>query len=1182
MFNGLLNHSDLNYHTYYTTYAPLHNVGIASYTMNSLRGYFEDNVVTIYNLFHEPIYNATATQTRSLLSRIEQDYKKLIGDVSPGDMAGLPCIFEFKEDTLSYEYTTDFLPPGQSLKQFVTAYDKVFHSSAGAVTQEDKDLMKAVAKVHNSLSGCISFQPSITLGGSSSSTGPEISLVLKNKKNNNNSNSRIITIKGSPVITDIPRRSTGAKYGFRETDRSQIGEYNTVSEGSIQNPKNTVTAPLKLIYNPSLSLWEGGTQQILARLLTDIDAPDIQDATAETLENMTITGAYDSESTQYISQFTVGVAMPMSVEKGNPYMFGPNFKESDTIKEKIRVVNRAPRDFKTGDVVMCSCIDGEWIVQGFDLGKPRKPTAKINKWTYSKMFVNSDSFFRDNRFLTLGDKLLDDGTPARMKYANKISPDYYEQNRRNKYYMDMFPNADPPSKLMAEADNGRQFSEMTNISAIAMLNLKPFLDAASALGSALPVFDDFEPSNSYIQVTIFDHLGPHMGGNSPLGTLIGRTNANYPQFQRLDDMQPRDYGSDLPFFWGPTFPDGYSSAHVQAFKTRAQGTDIEQLPLGGSHITAGESDALSLDPNKNLLIDPFPLMFADSRDGNLKQLPAEVATNGSPNGKFSYPISDWNRLFSFEGAYKNLVDQYANFMADGYRLYRAVYEKLSDPPAAEGQSKPKYDFYALDPVNPAIIQFSPLQAELALHSANPPAVAAYLDGSPWRHIRPDAEGTSLWGKALQRNTYVDFSQGVAWGPLTLSPSDSPLGLSFWPDSSDLKPKTNLYGIIAAKNKMTVKNGGSINFTTKQSFGQDKSFLFAGAGGFNISIVLANAASFAMISNSSGGNDRAIKQWGSYADNYNSVGTTTLHLRVFDGWPEEDTLYDPRYFSILHFNPRATPSTLGFSVASKNVVGVPYEGEWTDRTTKKLQVLNYPRDIDISSSKVDFRVPTVGHPTDTSLDNTVVPLGATINIKGYNNEALRPQEEWAINPVRRGQLLTAGGFRYYKRTIGIQSYTIESGGTGYIVNNLITLIKGAILKVTGVSGAGAITSVSISDRGKDFISIDFGSGANAVVSTDGLGTNAIIFLTNGIVYDLEQKDEAPKDRLPGIRRLTIGSNAGDSATNGQLTTNVSPEENANGLYDAFYYFKNDTSHTLMDTHGNMMNWLQYVTLELSVG
>lgn len=1176
MFNGLLNHSDVNYHTYYTTYQPLQNQGIASYTMNSLKGYFTDNVVTIYNMFHEPaVYKIEEEQKTTLLETIMSDYNNLIGK---GTMSSPPSIFEFKQDTRSYVYTTNFLPPGKTLEQFVIDYDKAYHAPTGdALTSEYTAMMEAVKKVQNSQSGCISFKPSITLAGITCE--PEISLVLKNKNNNNNSNSRIVTIKGSPVITDIPRRSTGAKYGFRETDSSKIGEYNTVSEGSIQNPKNTITAPLKLVYNPSLSLWEGGTQQILARLLTDIDAPDIQDATGETLDGITITGAYDPESIQYISQFTVGVAMPMSVEKGNPHMFGPNFKESDTVKEKIRVVNRAPRDFKTGDVVICSCIDGEWIVQGFDLGKARKPSPKINKWTYSKMLVNSDAFFRDNRFWIMGDAALADGTLMRMKYANKISPDSYEQMRRMKYYMDMLPNASTPSANLSAFGSYGKFSEMTNISNIARLNLKPFLDPALALVASLPTLElyDFEPSQRYIQVTMFDHLGPHMGGNSALGTLIGRTNVNYPQFQKLDDMQPLDYGSDLPYFWGPTFPDGYSSAHVQAFKTRAQGTNIEQSPLGGSHITAGVSDALSLDTAaKNLLIDPLTLMFSDTRDGNLKQLPAEVATNGSPSGKFSYPISDWNRLVSFEAAFPNLVDQYTNFLADGYRLYTAVYEKPSDPPAQSGASKPKYDFYALDPVNPAIIQFSPLQAELAVHFANPED--EYTDGSVWRYIRPDAHGTQLWGKALQRNTYVDSSKGIEWGPITKSPSDSPLGLNFWPDSSDGKNKTNLYGIIVAKNKMTVKNGGSINFTTKQSFGQDKFFFVSGGQGGSIGILLGIVLQTA----SNASNTAGIKQWGSYADNYNSVGTTTLHLRVFDGWPEEDTLYDPRYFSILHFNSRATPSTLGFSVASNRISGVPFSGVWTNPTTQKLQDLNYPRNIDISSSKVDLRVPTVGHPTDTSLDNTVVPLGATINIKGYNNQALRPQAEWAINPIRRGQLLTAGGFRYYKRTIGIQNYAIKAGGTGYVVNDLITLIKGAILKVTGVYGAGAITSVSIIDRGKDFISIDFGSGGNSVVSTNGLGKSAIIFLTDGIVYDLEQVDEAPKDRLPGIRRLTLGSNAGESATKGQLTTNVSPEENADGKYDAFYYFKNDTTHTLMDTHGNMMNFLQYVTLELSVG
>lgn len=80
------------------------------------------------------------------------------------------------------------------------------------------------------------------------------------------------------------------------------------------------------------------------------------------------------------------------------------------------------------------------------------------------------------------------------------------------------------------------------------------------------------------------------------------------------------------------------------------------------------------------------------------------------------------------------------------------------------------------------------------------------------------------------------------------------------------------------------------------------------------------------------------------------------------------------------------------------------------------------------------------------------------------------------------------------TLAVLSNTVGSGGSGYAVNDLITLSNGVILKVT--AGTGAVTTAAVQNAGS------IGGGAAptnpvAQISTTGAGTGATFNLTWGL-------------------------------------------------------------------------------------
>jgi hypothetical protein len=1185
-FKGLLNHTGEDFHSFFVKDPIFEDMGLSYFTQNSLKEYIENNKKEFEKYFGDDISTTINNLTGA------------------GEFSEEPSLMLFDLSNNSYNLSTDFLS-GNTLKDIIDGNDEI---QAGRLT--DEAVQDIIYSVQNSLSGCITFKPKVTIFDQEQT--PLVHLFLKNK--NDNHNERVITNKGAPYITDTPRLPTGKKYWWQETEDvsfSGIGIFSK-PQGNHNNtsPLNDITGPLRVSYNKALGCWESGSQQILAKLLTDIDAAPISNSVSyDSIDEVSNTDLFDVNSSNYMGQFKTGIAMPMTVHNGNPYTFGPNTIRETEKKERIRVVNRAPRAFKRGDTVMCSLIDSEWIIQGFDTGTTvtQKATVKIGKWSFTKLLANSDAFFKDNRCYTKGGK--------ETKYNFNISPDQYETFIRNKFYAHMYSKGGDGASPPIVNENIKLLSEFNDLDKIAKLNLytpsvkedKPYYtfdkdDAKAALLSPIipSVEYDFEPSTTYLQSTIFDQLGTHMGGNQEYN-LIGRTNIHQAPDGSTNLVE---YQSQIPHFWGTVFPDGYSAQQVAKLKTARKmisltgSTRLGYVDDGGSSGFVSPNDGaeiLSIDSEKNKTTDPTNFLFSNSRDSNLLQMPAEVALNGSLSGLYASPIESLPALMSAEKR-ANALDTYYYYFNNPSRYIWLANEADSG------------DIYGMSPTQPSKIQFSPLQLELATHQYaidNPNAVGKNkyetLANSFYSYLNGVEKTVSAWANMLSR---VPDSTFPFIGPDTFINAEGPIGGPDLLPDSDSAPyndeKSNFVGIIASKNKFSAQD--AITFTTKQYFGLPKVQQVTGGQAGSVTI-LPIGGGIGWVGPSNPSFTYGYPQWGSSEDSYRSFGTTSLRVRIFDQWPDEQTIYDPRYFSILHFN----PLPMGGIVKSEKVdAGVIFDDDsWTP--SKGVSNIKYERQVDKIETSVDFRIPTYAHPTDKNIDNTAAEVGTLITKDGLNNgKTLRIPSEWKVNPIRRGQLLTKGGFRYFKRVIGVErsSYYIINAGKDFTVGQIITnKDKQISIKITSINTTGGITGISLEeeDQGEGLSISDFatshkfknteeqeitisGYKLNLSGQNGDTGSGSAVVFEKGILYEKVAYDPCPLESTSGPLSLTLSSNRGESASEGNKTTSVtlSNVNNPQNKYDAFYFFHNDILHTVLTPGAFIPGFGQYVELEIGAG
>lgn len=1050
-----------------------------------------------------------------------------------------------------------------------------YHESGKAQKEDTKieALDKQIKDIKNSLEGFVVFKK-------------ENKTILKCYFNpiGKGKNDRVVTQKGSPLITSTPRLPSGRKVSSRHSQEARqtitdnfpgIGTYVDATNGGDDDVDNVVTGPMRLSWNEVTGSWESANQQI-ARLLTDIDPANIVgvEFTDEMLNDTTPNEFFSKFSSQYLGQRATGIAMPLSIQSNNPDMFGPNLIkcQGSNMVEQISVVNRSNDSFKNGDIVLCSFIGGEWIVQKFGTLETKPQPTSIGRWGFTKLIANSDWYFRDS-----SDELL---LPAAC-----------QDLLRSKFYLSL---------------------NNVNSSLLAQIASKQEISALNTIGNNAKATRNL---NYYIQTTSFDNSGPIKGGTGA-HDFYSRTNTERPEF--LDTITYYQ----TPIFWGPVFTDGYSSVgHARMLASTVACS-------GWKHTGISSSSSGNPLPNANgdgffvegSMISGVPSL--DINDSNFLQLPADIATNGKYGGD-GFPIEDTSKIIR---AINSTREGGMSFASEISRL-------INDEGFAYylGEAGRPNDMYGLKPANPLKLQFSPLCAELAgsddVNSVNLLPKYAFdrnfkknarealkpieVAGKPAGQEIPYE--TSLFGKLYDRlnsfslgiltlitpvlcnvyaNELVREFQGIPYDCyIKKTPLNKPKAATtvFNTPENPARNGANLVGIITARNAFTKNKGGTLNVSLKQIFGMYGNFIGGGGGG-SIAVTILGSLGAWTTDNTSSLKGRYAPIWGSVmGDSIDSFGTTALHCMVWDYWPEQQTVFIPQYFTVLHFNPGKL-----LSEARTRRGTMPADTGTTVTTTPR------PVNIDIVDFDIDFRIPSY---QTLHSDGGYSPVyeGDTID----STDTLAPASDWRVNTIRRGQLVTNDGFYYYKLVIGLDknSGTIDTAGTGFSIGNKIETSKGVTIEVTGIDSAtGGITSFDFAEdttlsgkipptialprkRGEGFLPTDFQNPYSVTLKSPTSGaSSAIIKFSKGFAYNQIKQDKGPKMRTP-ITRLSSSSGEGTARVEETKNTTLNIEDNTGSKYpnkyEAFYFFHNDIGHTFnMAEVDYNPNFTQYMTMTIS--
>lgn len=1107
-----------NYHSYVPQDAVLRNIGLGSYSRNTLDkfGMERRNGQLVLNVDVAEYFGGSVPKTI------------LLADSSPY------WIWEFNRVNGSYEqiYNSSIFvtPSGNSagsLSEYQTEFDKLQKGFTNGWTDNKKYIMNYTwSKICNSRDGCISFEANYSfLGTSNKST---INLFFQEGKGGAKS-SRKIAQNGAPIIVDVLKDPVGYEWSYGGTkNEGTPGTKVPVSEGGTDNPHNNIAAPLSIAYDEATNTFEAGTFQVMAQLDEDLDGVPQRDVPRDS--NLIQNSEYISGSLRIKPNFAQ--ATVMSSHNGNPHLFGPTQMGCGTnVKQKITLVNRTSRNFKKNELVLASRIGGVWVPMGF--GIPETVPKKFGiEWSQIQKYItNAKSFFCDSS-------------------ANQMTDTDYIEQFRVKFYSSL------ASSSTISSVNDKTKLQIINLNKLTQSSVE-YQDGVLVVngdvngGASAAKYRNMIPSTGYLQAFDSDQIKTNLGGNNTAGTFMNRTNIN------RSDLKPDEYGQfnalDFPFNWGMFFSDGYGSAGVTSLRNYTGTTTAS-----GQQIYTGGGFSL-IDNNTPYLVS----------GGNLYNFPAQMALNSSGNQSIFL-----NQFWP--GVNGNVIDNTKNYFKNpikGGFLNRANGQPL----------------YGLSPVNGKSVQFYPLQMELALADLVIPDAAVQNGGTAitrdnggWGKLKNQIlGGYGPWGLAGEANNGENKFLGKLWSRSGRNPESfvdnrhsatfrsrigvsdklAPNSIAKIPETSvpvggpniipmfnyNGKERSNVVGIVAAKATIDMSNGGLLSLQTISNYGIVNYAYDTVAGQSWATAIIGNI--MAAVQNLSGqSRNVSMKQWGSQDDDKPSAfGTTALWCKVYDHCPS--VVYDGRYFAPLQFNP--------------------------------------------NDSSVDITIPS-GYKNNQSY----LPLGVgNIVPSGYKIIG-------QTNSVRRGMLLSAGGFGYIKRFVGADptSYEIKESGTGFAVGNIIQFggETPAEFKVTAVnptnSGIVAI-QMNTDERGQqvfgdlDIHSFESGPmiGSPVKGESDTVGTQSYIILKRGKIYEKVVTDPEPQN-YGGATLLSYPSNGGEGVDKGlveivQSIKQFSLNKNSTGKYDIFFFFTNDILHTLLTFNSLTISQsdyspVNYVKLEIS--
>jgi hypothetical protein len=714
-------------------------------------------------------------------------------------------------------------------------------------------------------------------------------------------------------------------------------------------------------------------------------------------------------------------------------------------------------------------------------------------------------------------------------YNIKITPEIYETAARRKFYANA---ASTVASLL-----GTFWSS----------DCDTFVDLNNS-GTAPAYITNFIPSTGYLISTIFDQLPSQAGGLSS-STWISRTNLN-------KGVGSDKYAEEVGIFWGPVLVEGYTSivkkiatdnpasaANVY-FKTDALSetpwTALKTIE-GTFAYTPTKYDFPAECTTKILDIRYIYLNFNNlgNKDNHLLCIPPAIKTPYYESKKVS------NNKVQFIPLSANLVGANDDNATTAFRSYERNFKiRMTEFFTQRGYNSPNNTMWG------GMASRSPIPTRCANSTSAYKRSQCSFASSDYNFLAP----TSIFPKY---DCYI-----------CRDPNDVPVGYpeDMFNDAGSAQGG-NCVGIICGRNTLSKSGGGNINFTVTSNFGFEP-FSSVSQGNFFLGILPVGTTFIPLLTSNEVRQSRGKPQYGASQDDIYSFGTTVLAARVFDAWPESLTLFDPRYFAVAHFN----PGEIGTSPKQIPVKILKTVGTTTTEVTMQ---------IDKPDSSVDFRIPT-------DIDNNILAVGTIVK----KDTKLLPKDYWRINPIRRGMMLTGGGFKYPKRFIGANTLTIKRGGKKYVAGNIISLSNNLKVKIKTTGTDGAITEIEIyvdDDKVKwagDFTSGDFETDITFPPPKDNDNKvipgyeAAVITLVDGKVYSVVNIDKAPVEHVP-LQTISSSSNAGKNAVVEEVkTTTITLPKNSSGQYDVFTHFHNDITHTLLYHSLYGRTSLQHITMDVS--
>ena len=325
-----------------------------------------------------------------------------------------------------------------------------------------------------------------------------------------------------------------------------------------------------------------------------------------------------------------------------------NYECGNLDKHKIRVVNRAPKTFPKGQIVMCHKINGEWIIMDFGPAEQETKQFEFGKWQFWKSIANKDAYRRDDRFHY---------DPNLAEYHEAILNDStYEGLFRTKFYQDL---RDLVGTQLTELQGTARTAitrpafdevndELYGASSLANMNGADDAEVAKATGRIFYVEKDvnFIGSRRYQQTTAFDQMSAYAGGNNYY-ELIGLANP-YRDLDggTVENVTADDYFHSKLFpHWGPILIDGYQVQDIAQLGSTDQGNGvITGYRAAGVNTSSLLGPAFPLKTVKSSPSIRLGDNVLEQSDGLGIHLPAEVGLNAAPYSEYGSPIEDLNEL----------------------------------------------------------------------------------------------------------------------------------------------------------------------------------------------------------------------------------------------------------------------------------------------------------------------------------------------------------------------------------------------------------------------------------------------------------------------------------------------------------------------------------------------------------